>query len=383
MKVRLVTLLKLNRLFYAIIFFISLLSYKSAQAAEFRKIYDPETSCILEMTGRIEAGDADKLLKIFENAGGFAGPVKEYTKGEIVFIGIKGVLKEHGQNPDTDQPRRICLNSEGGKIIEALKMARLISGGLGTVVPENKKCLSACAILFLAGSGTGEEAIRFIDRHIHVSAQLGFHAPSLNFDFEVDDSSLLSTAYASALQSAEQILAHQDILKMHPSLFRYMLSTPPEKFFLIDTPGKAERWDINIYGVKMPQQLTNQHILNACATAEQRERYHEGKPDWNFEYGIDAYTPEINGAFNATQAENGTKVVVGGYLDEAAEDCVLQVYQNKIGSSNIANDIGAISFTHSNNYHSLSPISFYNPSKKLFDHKVKSDSESIDLDIKW
>ena len=54
---------------------------------------------------------------------------------------------------ETDPPKLVVLDSPGGAVDNALSMARLIHDiGIPTLIPAGKECLSACAVMFLAGS---------------------------------------------------------------------------------------------------------------------------------------------------------------------------------------------------------------------------------------
>ena len=65
-----------------------------------------------------------------------------------------------------DNVRTVRLNSNGGRIAEAQKIADLIRArGLSTYVTQ--QCASACTIMFLGGK----------QRHLHATARLGFHQP--------------------------------------------------------------------------------------------------------------------------------------------------------------------------------------------------------------
>ena len=74
--------------------------------------------------------------------------------------------------------------------------------------PENAKCLSACALVFMAGTDTGDY-FRVTNRVLHPRGKLGFHAPSLNFGNSVEvpgSGLLLNQTYASALHSIAQVV---------------------------------------------------------------------------------------------------------------------------------------------------------------------------------
>jgi len=65
-----------------------------------------------------------------------------------------------------DNVRTVRLNSNGGRIAEAQKIADLIRArGLSTYVTQ--QCASACTIMFLGGK----------QRYLHTTARLGFHQP--------------------------------------------------------------------------------------------------------------------------------------------------------------------------------------------------------------
>jgi hypothetical protein len=65
-----------------------------------------------------------------------------------------------------DDVRTVRLNSNGGRIAEAQKVADLIRArGLSTYVTQ--QCASACTIMFLGGK----------QRQLHATARLGFHQP--------------------------------------------------------------------------------------------------------------------------------------------------------------------------------------------------------------
>ena len=65
-----------------------------------------------------------------------------------------------------DNVRTVRINSNGGRIAEAQKISDMIRArGLSTYVTH--QCVSACTIIFLGGT----------QRHLHVTAKLGFHQP--------------------------------------------------------------------------------------------------------------------------------------------------------------------------------------------------------------
>jgi uncharacterized protein YraI len=77
------------------------------------------------------------------------------------------------------QDLTLSLNSQGGSFEESLRLANFVnSTALQTRVASGSKCLSACAIVFLAGASRSEdEAQHEISRTLEVGAELGFHLP--------------------------------------------------------------------------------------------------------------------------------------------------------------------------------------------------------------
>lgn len=92
-----------------------------------------EAGKTLEVTGPLSAGVADRLEDVLKSA---------------------------------PAAQTVVLDSDGGRIFEALRMADLIRArGLDTRVEQN--CASACTLILLAGK----------DRSAHRFAQIGFHQP--------------------------------------------------------------------------------------------------------------------------------------------------------------------------------------------------------------
>ena len=214
-----------------------------AIAATIKMGGDAVMGCRISLEGQIGEGDADAL---------------------------RALLDEIGYTADyTPVGRRICLDSPGGRLAEALAMADLIGErAYGTAVPEGATCESACAVMFLAGRYRHPEAggAHSNDRLLHPRGKLGFHAPSLLLGDRAYSRSEVDTAYAVALDSMAGVLRHRaDMGTAIPdSLFLALLGTPPFEMTYVDTVGQAAQWQIAVAPVAFPSGNAQQALANLC-----------------------------------------------------------------------------------------------------------------------
>lgn len=143
----------------------------SATAATLELGGDDYMQCIATLSGPIESGDAQAL-----------GTVVKALRAEAEADERKSLGLTAGEPVFTKfGTQRLCLDSPGGSLTEAIKMGDILySEQLGTAVARDASCQSACAVLFLAGTEllTGDGATG-PNRILHATARLGFHAPSL------------------------------------------------------------------------------------------------------------------------------------------------------------------------------------------------------------
>lgn len=89
------------------------------------------------------------------------GPVVEEDAGRL-----DAAIKRIGENYPDHRLRAIALDSPGGLLDEAKRMAGIIySQGLATAVPEGAECASACVLLFVSGSRKIAAAGAFVGVH--------------------------------------------------------------------------------------------------------------------------------------------------------------------------------------------------------------------------
>ena len=200
-------------------------------AANFEYIEGDLFYCKILMTGVIEAGDAEKLRQII-------APIKD------VYLGL-----------DNDIPARICLDSPGGSLAEALEMAKIIFGIRGTAVRAGASCESACAIFFMAGSYYPENfEISHVppDRILHPLGKLGFHSPALLIDTErLYNSDTVELAYVAATKTVAALMENADLYNIPSSLMVRMLQTPASEMFYVDNVGIAAHWRISVAPTKI------------------------------------------------------------------------------------------------------------------------------------
>jgi hypothetical protein len=117
-------------------------------------------------------------------------------------VGPRGVPSDHalGRYRTT-----LCLNSPGGSYSEGLQIANfLLEQHFRTMIEPNAICYSACALIFMAGNWTFEGQY-FSDRTLHVTGQLGLHAPYIKGIPQKTYSSLdLEAAYKASIQLGQE-----------------------------------------------------------------------------------------------------------------------------------------------------------------------------------
>ena len=231
---------------------------QGAKAAEFNRGGDASLNCAMTMRGEIMPGDAERFL----------AALRRYVL------------------PNDDAytyalPQRICLDSRGGSLAEAVKMVDVLLArgelgadertrltSIGTAIPGGARCESACAVLFLAG-GQQTESVggRVPDRVLHVRGRLGFHAPALTVQDGNYNRETVERAFNIAVMSLQLVSERQVEISFPATLFARMVSTPPESMFHITRLGEAAQWMIDIAGLPLPTGIGVGHFINACLAA--------------------------------------------------------------------------------------------------------------------
>ena len=226
-------------------------SYVTPSHAADIALAPPGAPCMITLSGPIKAGDAARLNALIPDA-------------------QKRRASSMGSSAREQVTRRICLESPGGALAEGVELARLFRRHvLGTIIPRNATCLSACAVAFMGGAAYDDPTVPpFPDRVMHPTARLGFHAPALSVPKGRYGADTVSDAYATALASMSILLRDLDNFAFPLSLAAIMLDTPPETFTAITTVAQAARLGIAVAPIKAPAELTLMTANLACSYAQ-------------------------------------------------------------------------------------------------------------------
>lgn len=197
--------------------------------------------CDILVSGEIELGDAEKLSKVIAN-----------------------ISDDHSIFP---VGRRVCFNSAGGNMAEALAIAEVIARSQrGTAVAERHECKSACALAFMAGWYTLDYRVSRPDRVIHPTGALGFHSPRLQVPDDRFSKEEVEKAFRIAISTISEVsrLRSQGTLHIPESLIFEMLQTPYSQMKFVQTVEEASRWKISIAPVGLFDGGKSQVVSNIC-----------------------------------------------------------------------------------------------------------------------
>lgn len=238
-----------------------LFNSKPALSATIIKDKNNELQCEFFLKGEIQEGDADKLKLV----------VKAYFE-ELQNMGGFSLVER------ISKPVRICLDSPGGSFVEGVKLAKVIRANgfitLGTAIPDQAVCLSACSIAFMAGGHRHPEGeVTLTDRVMHPTAELGFHAPAIQIAQGQYNEKAVEKAYNIALQSVAavaELRSEFTDFEFADSIFLIFLRTPASTFTYIETVGQATRFGIGIVPAPVFDGALDHIAANLCANAIKR-----------------------------------------------------------------------------------------------------------------
>lgn len=211
---------------------------------------DPNIACTHRISGQFAPGDFDRIAPRLRSSIQTWWDEADYGKTVV------------------------CLDSPGGVITEALKLAAVLrEDGIGTKLEAGAVCESACALLFMAGSFFAHESGLYKWRVMHPTARLGFHAPSLQVNRGQYSDETVTRAYDLAMETLARTIedlmqnrGFEDGEHLKPSLMADMLRTPPTRMMYVETVDQAGRWDITIGPLRAPGiRLTEHDFRRACA----------------------------------------------------------------------------------------------------------------------
>jgi PAN domain len=226
--------------------------------------------CDFILNGEIAPGDTDELERQFKR---LVGSLDSFT-----FF--------------------LCLRSHGGDVTEALRIAKFVleqdRPWITTIVEDGQTCASACAFIFLAGTGPAKRGA-LAHRFLHPRGRLMFHSPrldlsSLNIENLSDEewlklrkspstdgrtfTDIISDLYKDGLRDVDSVIKtfnqreyQRDDLGdpwVRPSLFLEMFSQSPDEWMCVDTVDDIGRWNIQVFGYSPPKRPSKRQYFNVC-----------------------------------------------------------------------------------------------------------------------
>ncbi|MEP1423585.1 MAG: hypothetical protein ABJX32_17860 [Tateyamaria sp.] len=231
----------------------------------------------------------------------------------------------------------LCLDSPGGSLSEGIRIGDILQErGVPTAVGRNAECLSACAVLFLAGLEWFNDGTPPLpQRLLHAGGRLGFHAPSLTVSEGSFTQEQVSRAYDIAIATLAEIGARKADWKLSDSLLTTLLRTPPSEMYEVDTVFKAALWGISVVGTAYP---ANNSFLNA-AEACTKDYAHRRETGRVARSGT-PIGPESRSGYEPALVDdvyNGVSIRLGGFGDEGRfETCVVSF--TSTGSSGLSTE---------------------------------------------
>ena len=305
-----------------------------------------ENGCQIYINGIIEDGDFEKIKSIYDQ-----GITYDPSGGEV-----------HASGPN------ICLDSPGGSLVEAIKIAALIKNSSSTTILPNARCESACSIIFMAGSINGQAS-----RLIYRSSKLGFHAQELILEESNYSSESVSKAYDLTITNTSKIVELQ-VLPLH--VLEMFTSTPHSSMRYIETVDdllKAEIGLLETFSTRgpeffngLPDLSVEQLVANICEHSYRMEN--------------NSFT-EFAGYkdLSVTKSEiKGTALIRGDHEDFTFA-CNISISINNYGycGSPICFDVGNVVSTYTSNPRFRNVLPFWNKQTKLseMDRQVMSLSK--------
>jgi len=219
-----------------------------ARAAEISLSNKP--GCLFELTGSIRAGDA----------GNFARMAAQHWQG---------IPAGHTED---NADRALCLDSPGGMFMEGNALATEVhERAIATRVGPGADCLSACALVFMAGRVRGAENDGK-RRILHVTGRVGLHAPYVAMDANREYSGEAVNAFVPALtgliadfiRHAAFRSAYQERPSVSLGLLAEMMATPQDSMFMIDSVEKAARWGVDLDGIRATHRYSSGDYAQLC-----------------------------------------------------------------------------------------------------------------------
>lgn len=207
----------------------------------------------------------------------------------------------------------LCLDSPGGDLAAAIHFIEFMneearrSNGISTYVPPNAKCVSSCSFILLSGFICGSRFC-YIDRAMHRTAEVGFHAPFLKGKPVSANAEYLQSAYAAAVSIIKRISDNfssaihfrDSHLRLTSEMLVEIISTPANEILSLQTIGDLIKYKIRPVGEYTVSNINVENFITACdnewlwMASDSRVTLFEGYTRENkFFKGRDAYRKGI------------------------------------------------------------------------------------------
>lgn len=278
--------------------------HQPAPAAEIKAVEN--SNCNLQLSGRIETGDAGRL---------------------------RALLKEGHNN--------LCLDSSDGSYSEALaiieamedRRARETEEHVGTVIEAGARCIGPCAMVFMAGRFHAFHGASLPLRKLHVDGVLGFRTISPDTAMG-QDKNAVADAFALAVRDIARMLrlnkgaeGLDGIVDEHKKRFPRtlvgeILRLAPGQSLPIERVEQVYRWNIAVFGLPHPRTITADMFKRLC----------EAHVDSNRSGGLERFIPPKMPEALRTGAPVVRTIVPSAIIEEPDERqaCVVDVVQHPV-----------------------------------------------------
>ncbi len=202
----------------------------------------------LRLTGRIEAGDADRLRGL--------------------------LLRLEKARREGDAPLATMeLSSIGGDLLEGLKIGYLLREfDVATVVRRGDQCLSACAMAFLGGTEARHPRAPVPSRTIEIGGQVAFHNLSTDIDglgrgAHGDIEAGIARSFGLAREGAAAVLRYAAHMGLESGFVARMLALAPDQWVYVDTVEAFLEVGACPLELETPLPRLEQQVLNICEHA--------------------------------------------------------------------------------------------------------------------
>ncbi|AHM05373.1 lipoprotein, putative [Roseibacterium elongatum DSM 19469] len=217
-----------------------------------------EMGCTLRLAGELAPGDLEALSAVLSDPPPMEASDKQLPFSPALFYGFP-----YGTH-------RLCLNSSGGDIDLALRIAEALDRfqdeygrhGIPTAVAAGDRCDGACGLIFMAGRYSWQsynEGYWRVDRVLHPQGHLSL--PALNL-WQTDNPRM-------TFAGLSRLMAERAV-SITPGLLADMLAYTADDVLPVDTVGAASQYAIEVAPIAMAPVLTRDLDAlraNGCANA--------------------------------------------------------------------------------------------------------------------